>query len=516
MNPLTKPLVLTMCLLAIALCIQSCSEQGVQLEKQTVRFSLSPASTDASTANLDVPENSRARISIANGNGVSILTDHEIAVVQRDGLYVTDPLELPSGAYVITDFMIINDSEDLYVTPKKIGELTATASNALPYNFSIEESKAATVNMRVLDVRNQDLGKFGYASSRARVNSLSIAVYNNTSLTSATAELWQNARLLSVFSLTAGVNTINFGGDDRVPYTLTVYTPNSANTRTFNLKQIKKEIGRNPLRITLVPALVLTLHSQDYASEYEFALSMAGSGAVNINWGDGGSSATTLPFEISHPYVTGNYTAIVTGDINQITDFFGFSYLTIIHSITGLTNLTALKVYNPSWGAVPIKVDLSNCTQLETIYIAKYGAPYEPCDLRTEFKLPSEHYITSFTMDAPSFDSTRDFISEEELEVMFNNIYSNAVNRGIENGQFLIYPVVAPALATQAKIDILETDYHWIVQLNDLYSVDAARSRGTADLEARREQWLRQRFSDSQKIIERAPAISDVNGISSK
>jgi hypothetical protein len=487
----------------------------VQLEKQKLQFTLSSASTDAGTANLNVPENSHARISIANGNGVSILKDHEVPVVQRDGVYVTDYVELPPGSYVITDFIVINDNEDLYVTPKKLTELT-TGNDVLPSSFSIEESNAAKVNMRVVDVRNQDLGTFGYTSLKASVNSLSIAVYNNTSLTSATAELRQNGILLNVFSLTAAVNTINFGGNDKIPYTLTVYTPNSAKTRTFDLKKLKKEIGKNPLRITLEPALVLTLHSFDDVSEYEFELSMAGSGAVNVNWGDGLETASTLPFAISHPYVTGQYTAIVTGDIDQVTDFFGFSYLTNIFAITGLTNLTALKVYNPSWGAVPIKVDLSNCTQLETIYIAKYGAPYEPCDLRTEFKLPSAHYISSFTMDAPSFDSTREFISEEELEVLFNNIYSNAVNRGIHNGQFLIYPVVAPALATQAKIDILEADYDWIVQLNDIYSLDAGRSRGTADLDARREQWLRQRFSNSEEIIERAPATSSVRGIISK
>jgi hypothetical protein len=291
-----------------------------------------------------------------------------------------------------------------------------------------------------------------------------------------------------------------------------VYTGKFATVRTFDLKQLKKEIGRNPLRITLEPALFLTIDSNhDAGGEYEeyFDFRMDGSGAVNINWGDGYESNATLPFEISHEYFRGNYTAIITGDIDQVTDFNGFSYSTIIYAITGLTNLTSLKVYDPSWGAVPIKVDLSNCKQLERINIAKYGAPYEPCDLRTDFKLPSEHNISYFGMDATSFDVNRDFMSAEELDVMFTNIYSNAVNRGIYNGLFYLNPVVAPEPETQAKIDVLRNDYGWTVQFNDeIYSMETARSRGGTNRDSRREEWLLKRFSKGQKIIERAYMLS--------
>jgi hypothetical protein len=165
------------------------------------------------------------------------------------------------------------------------------------------------------------------------------------------------------------------------------------------IRSLSMQVKRHRLRIALEPALVLTLESSiDEANEYgeyfEFVLDGAG-GSVNVNWGDGRESSYTLPMMGEHDYTMGTYTAVVTGDLNRITNLYGFSYGTIIYGIEGLTNLPALKTYNPSWGAVPINVDLSNCKKLETVHVEKYGAPYEPIDLRTDFKLPAEHLLKS-------------------------------------------------------------------------------------------------------------------------
>lgn len=527
----SKHFIIALSLLAVGFFLQSCNEQGIQVEKQKVQFSLSPASTpSAAVSNIDLPENARATISVSSTTGTSILSDHEIAVFKTGGVYVTEPVELAPGSYLVTDFIIANDSVGLYVTPKKGAELTTSEGDALPYRFSIPENDAATVSMLVTNVENQDLEKFGYASlaAKAKTNSLSIAVYQSTggtlSLTGATAELRQNKTLLKVFSLAAAVSTITFGGDPKLPYSITVYTATSAKTHTFNIREIKS-FRKNPLRIVLEPALILKMQSYvDEGNEYEdfFEVRMQGTGAVNINWGDGAQTATTLPLEVSHEYFYGDYTAIVTGDIDQITDFWGFSYSTIILGITGMTNLTSLKVYNPSWGAVPIKVDLSNCKQLEAIYIAKYGAPYEPVDLRTDFKLPLEHNINSFILDVPSFDSSREFISAEELEAMVNNIYNNVLNRQITYGQFFVNPVVTPAPETQQKIDVLRNEYNWQVGFNeDIYNAFSSEAKISTSTSARisrstsanenREQWLRARFSNAEQIIEKAHDIPAMN-----
>jgi hypothetical protein len=525
MSNLSKHFLIAIWLLAVGSLLLSCSDQGVQLEKQKVQFTLSPISTSGeSLTDIDLPENTRAMISVTSSNGESVFTDHEISVFKRGDSYITDPLDLMPGGYVVTDFMIVKDSVSLYLTPKKDAEVTTSATDALPYNFSVAENNA-TVSMRVIDVQDEDIEKFGYASARVKANTLSIAAYekkgDNTSLTSATAELRQNKKLLKTFSLASAVNTIKLEGDPKIPYTLTVYTGNSAKSQTFDIKTLKKEIGKNPLQIVLEPALVLSLESYvGEGNEYEeyFEFRMDGQGSVNVDWGDGEQSAITLPFQVSHEYFSGNYTAIITGDIHHVTDFSGFSYSTIISAISGLTNLPALKVYDPSWGAVPIKVDLSNCKQLERINVAKLGAPYEPCDLRTEFKLPTEHLINAFIFDAPSFDINREFISEEELDVMVNNIYNNAIARNIHDGKFFINPVVAPWPETQQKLDALESQYNWRVGFNEeiyeAYEDDssvAGRSRTTSDPDTQREQWLRERFSNSEQIIKRAHEVVALN-----
>lgn len=509
MHKLSQHLFLTVCLIAFVLVLQSCSEQGVQPERQKLQFKINPAPTpDGRVGNINLPENALVRVSIAGSNGISVLSEHEIPVLKNGDAYVTDVVELDAGSYVITDFIIVNADDDLYVTPKKGGEFSATMTDALPYNFSISENSAATVALSVVDVRNADLQKFGYSAKQAKGKTLSLAAYKpNGAITRATAEFRQNKKVIKTFSLASAVNKITPGGDDNIPYTLTVYTTNAARTQVVDMNKLESGTTDNSLKIMLEPALVLSLESYvEEGNEYEeyFEFRMEGSGSVNINWGNGEQSSETLPFQVSHEYFAGNYTAIVTGNVNKVTDFSGFSYSTIITAITGLTNLTALKVYDPSWGAVPIKVDLSNCKKLERINVAKYGAPYEPADLRTDFKLPGRHLISTFIFDATSFDSNREFISAEELAAFVDNIYNNTKIRKIYNGQFFVNPVVTPTAATQQKIDLLKNQYNWTVGFNDeIYEASDAfgRKSVTSDTDSRREQWLRERFSDAERII---------------
>lgn len=494
----------------LSLCVQSCNDNGVKLEKQKVQFTFSTGTTsNGRVKETELPDNVRLRISIESSSGASIFSNHEVEVLKAGSSYIADPLELLPGAYVLTDFMLVKDGEVLYATPKGESHLSSFVTHALPHNFSVTENAVANVSMQVIDVRHEEPEAYGYASFKVNiVNTLPISVFRTeggqTSLTDAVAELHQGKKLVKTFSLKAGVNAIAFEGDPDAVYTLTVYTDKEANTKTFNFKELKKELGNSALKLTLQPALFLTIDSsveEGNENEDYFDLGIEGTGTLNINWGDGHQQSATLPFEISHEYTSGTYTAIVTGDVHEITNFFGFSYGSIISAITGLTNLTALKTYNPSWGAVPIKVDLSNCKKLETIYVEKYGAPYEPVDLRTDFKLPEQHFIKEFVFYAPSFDDTRENISAEELEVFVDNIYNNVLHRSIYNGRFLVYPVVASTPETQDKLDALQHSYNWEIELDgELYEEDSEGGRIRTNLEARRENWLRQKFPNNQRL----------------
>jgi hypothetical protein len=493
----------------LVLSMQSCDDPGVQLEKNKVQFTLSPGTTsDGRLKGADLPENAHLMISIESTSGTPVFSNHEIQVSKSGEGYVTDPLDLMPGTYAITDFMIAKDSEVLYAAPKSESRLGQLVMHSLPYNFSVSENGVANVNMQAIDVRNEKPEAFGYASFKgSRANTLSLMVFKTkggqTSSRAATAELRQEKRLINRFSLHAGINNIAFEGDPDAVYTLSVFAGEAAKVTTFNFREMKKQLGAKPLKITLEPALLLTIESyvdegNEYEEYFDFVLDGA-AGAVNVNWGDGHENSETLPLNISHEYTTGSYTAIITGDLDEITNLYGFSYGTIIYGITGLTNLTALKTYDPSWGAVPIKVNLSNCRNLETIYVEKYGAPYEPIDLRTDFQLPPEHFIKEFVFYAPSLDPTRENITAEELEVIVDNIYNNTTQRKIYGGRFFISPVDAPSPQTQQKLDILQNDYDWTIGINgDPYQVESPGGRTKQDLEAHKQNWLRRKFPNSE------------------
>lgn len=498
--------------------IQSCDDQSSQFEKSKVRFSLTPGtSPEGRVQNTDLPGNARLRISLESGSGATVFRDQEIEVVKAGEGYTAEVLELPPGSYVITALMIVDDVEVLNATPKRASPLSEFVEQALPYNFSVADNGVAEVNMQVIDARNEKPGAFGYASFKLnKANTLSFIVSKpkgvQTSLKEATAELRQGKNLIKSFSVRSGMNKLVFDGELDATYTLSVFAVNAAKATTFNFQALKKALRGKPLKIDLEPALLLTMESYvDEGNEYGeyFELALEGTpGTVNINWGDCHEDEWTFPFVNEHEYTFGTYTAIITGDLDQITNFYGFSYGTIMYAIDGLTNLTALKTYNPSWGAVPIKVDLSNCRNLETIYIAKYGAPYEPVDLRTDFKLPAEHYIKEFVLDIPSLGPDREFVTADEFEVMINNIYNNTVRRSIADGIFFVYPIDAWSPAAQEKMDILMNDYHWDVRLDGIFWDYSAFGRSTQqDLDARRDRWLQEKFPGNKRLLRRAKMV---------
>jgi hypothetical protein len=101
-------------------------------------------------------------------------------------------------------------------------------------------------------------------------------------------------------------------------------------------------------------------------------------------------------------------------------------------------------------------------------------------------------------------------MSAEELEAIVNNIYNNTVKRHIYNGQFFINPVLTVAPETQQKLNVLENEYNWDIRFNDeIYAEDweAGRSRSN-NADARRENWLRDRFPNSKHTLQNARVFS--------
>ena len=513
-NPSHKSIIAVWLLSTIIFGLQSCDEQHVQLDKSKVQFSLSPGGTSEGRARtMELPDDASLRISVESASGTPVFSNHEIHVSKTGDGYFSEPLELLPGNYVITDFMTVTDGEVLNAAPKSKSDFSSLVMNSLPYNFSVAENGVAKVGMQVIDARNEKPEAFGYTSFKmSALNKLSFMVSAPTggqaSLKGASAELRRGNHLIKTFPVKPGMNNIGFEGDPDAVYTLSVLAGETADVKTFNYKALKKELGAKPLKMALKPALLLTMESSvDQANEYEdfFELVLDGTeGAININWGDGYENSYELPLAGVHEYTVGTYTAVITGDLDQITNLWGFSYGTVIYGIKGLTNLTALKTYNPSWGAVPVKVDLSQCESLETIYIEKHGGPYEPIDLRTDFKLPENHLIKNFVFYASSIDGNREYISSAEFDVFVDNIYNNTTRRSIYDGKFFVYPVETPSPEAQRKLDILQNQYNWDVRLDGNIWDYSEAGRTKQDLNTRRENWLREKFPNSKHLLRSA------------
>lgn len=511
----SKHYLLAAWLLASLTLLVSCDDQATLHEKQKVQFSFSSANdpTNGRTKDIELPENTRLRISVSTPSGDTVITNHEIEILKAGDQYMAEPVEMMPGSYVLTDFMITSNGELLYATPKAGSALSEFVASTTPYNFAVSEGRNTNVNMQVIDGREFSPEEFGYTSFKANViNILSLSAFvqrgGQTTLTSATAELRQGAKLIKSFSLNASVNKIAFGGDPDAEYSLTVFTREEAKVMTFNFNELKEQIGDSPLKVTLEPALILSLEGHSTEPwEDDFELFLDGvDGNVTVHWGEGSQSTGTLPYEGGLEYLEGEYTLVVTGDLDKITYFWGFAYMTYMEDISGLVNLKALTHYNPTWGTNSLRIDLSGCRKLESIFIEKYGAPYTPVDLRTDFKLPSEHNINEFVFYVPGIEESRAKVTAEELEMMVRNIYDNAAAKGIYDGRFIVTPVSDPNADTQRMLDALQNYYGWKIGLNsdeiyDFEGADSGRLRMTP--EASREAWLKQHGLEAKLNLSR-------------
>src|SRR5690606_33687338 len=126
---------------------------------------------------IALPEDARLSITIKNRSGTDVFTNHEMQVLKTGDGYTTEPLELVPGSYVISDLVIVDDTEVVNATPKKESTFSAFVTHSLPYDFSVVEGSVANVSLEVIATRNERPEAFGYASFRIkRANVLSFIV----------------------------------------------------------------------------------------------------------------------------------------------------------------------------------------------------------------------------------------------------------------------------------------------------------------------------------------------------
>ena len=79
--------------------------------------------------------------------------------------YISEEVEMASGDYILTKFMVINPAgEVILATPVEGSPLAYLVDDPLPISFSIVAGTATMIAPELLSVGNYDPGDFGYIS----------------------------------------------------------------------------------------------------------------------------------------------------------------------------------------------------------------------------------------------------------------------------------------------------------------------------------------------------------------
>lgn len=447
----------------LAMSLQACTEeQDNHTKKEKVQFTFNLASIDDAGGRIhvaDLPEGASLRISINKSSGAPVLSNHEIVLMKLGDGYITEPLELHPGRYVIIDFMIVKDAEVLYASPKRGSPLAAAVGNPVPYSFAVSHNKISQVDMEVIDVAKKQPEAFGYVSFNIDVvNPVEIAVFimknGGISFTKAKMIILQGETLISSHTILPKINIIGLKGDPAKTYTLTVIKNGYTTfTKTFTYHELKQELAGKPLKVMLEPELKLT--TAVLTDEDDYIIDLEGTGSITVVWPDGMQESHTLPASlgIRMPKGTGHVIQL-SGDLETISRIRAFGYNTKISALSGMEHLTGVKSLQPGWVDLDVPLDLSANTKLELVDLFHVTLP-------EWLILPEEHYINSITLSL----SDR-LISSDEIDLLINNLYDNAVKRDIYDGMIALTGSDTPSANAVEKIRVLTDKYRWKIALN--------------------------------------------------
>jgi hypothetical protein len=463
-----KALVL-MPLLFLAVMLQSCTEDEnpQQSEKVEFQFTFSATTSDGGRTNAgELPDGADLILTLVDKTGAPVLTNHRVEILSFGGNYVTGPIELKPVQYSIMDFMIADGSDILYATPRKDSPLAPAVIRPLPFKFNVTRDKLTNVAMEVVDTKGYKPEDFGYVSfSIGVVNPLSIAVFTTgeggTKLAEAHAFLYLGTELIGEYNLKAKVNLISFKGDPDASYKLMIRKPGYQQYIThFIYSELIEHLANLPLDVLLGPAFTI---ETAVVSQFEVELSGIG-GVIDVDWGDGAIDSFDFSVDpvamLNHTYsADGIYFISITGDVDQVTDFYNYYDAGGKATDIRFEQLSGLRQIRYGLISGPAVIDLSTNTQLDFINIAGIAE-------LEELILPSTHDIDFIISAGPNLFTT------PVIDAIINSIYTNAVEDNIHGGVFGLQAnwadnesgyVGSPSAPARAQLDELRTTYGWNV-----------------------------------------------------
>ncbi len=461
MKNIIQPLVI-LCLVVTTV---GCTEDPDLIQKP-VNINFTIFSDDQVINSL--PSDSRLIVNIQSQNGKMVMDNQEVEFQLDENGFSTRPLDLGYGSYRITDFLIVNENDDIiFATPKAAGTLSGSVQHPLDYHFSLSSaSTPAGLHLRLLDVRKHKPDDFGYASFKrpGRKLNVTVSVKGDSRSTSAEAFIVNGKDTISHYTLRAKTNQI------RVPAQITendrlVISKEAYASASYSLSELLQGSENNkPLRVVLTPAFTM-LAFLDFSGSpmFEFYLGAPEGASVSIDWGEGSTETVVLAGDtyITHSYPSaGNYPVTITGDLDKITYFYSFYGQGMVDAIN-FQHLTALQEIRFGLTRGPRVLDLSHNTKLQFALLAGLS------DMETLY-LPQDHELRDLLVSGPNK------ITTAGIDAIIRNLYRNAANKNITNGSFgpsaswaqeegdesLVGPPSADGMAT---LKLLKDNYGWSV-----------------------------------------------------
>jgi len=153
--------------------LYSCEETIVTSENGTAEFSIMvPGNDGAKSAEVTDSTGTayQLMISVTDLQGNPVLTDKMIPLYTFGTEFVSEKIELKTGEFRLTKFMVINTTGDVvYAAPMAGAPLAYLCSKPLPFPFAIKAGEVTRVLPEVLTVGSQSPTQFGYASFGVQV-----------------------------------------------------------------------------------------------------------------------------------------------------------------------------------------------------------------------------------------------------------------------------------------------------------------------------------------------------------
>ncbi|AYB32618.1 hypothetical protein [Chryseolinea soli] len=420
-----KKCLLWMALLVVGATLQTCKNDTDPVGLQNVQFSfgLRPQPSGGRT---ETAEPSALLISLENSAGDPVFTHKRINLLHVGTSVMTEPIQLPTGTYNITEFLLVDDAGSvLYATPKVGSPLASAVTHPLPYAFTVSADDATTVAMEVVDVSQSTPEDFGYATFDINlVNTLQVAVFINTGgelvLTTASAILDHGDEVIANYSLEAKTNLLPFAGDTHASYRLIVIKEGfKTYVKDFIYSELLASLHGAPLQIVLHQFTILVNTADGVTSD--FRMSVEGGSSFHVDWGDGTSSENSF----EHSYTTlGRFEIKITGDVESITSIrLAYDQPNIeAIDVQALTNL------NEFWAVLtpgPSSIDLSQNTQLTSVAFAGDRKLHH-------VSLPLANMISYMDIQGPGDLSTA------EVDDIIQKIHDSVTLWNTRNGRFLL------------------------------------------------------------------------------